>query len=88
MRYMPTIELTPQIAMLLSRGALRLQPGQWVRAGDRRGRFGQLSGGRRDRRAAGSQQQRNRADQQPGGERKSCGADGFKKALQGRPLST
>jgi len=56
--------------------------------GDRRGRFGQLSGGRRDRRATGSQQQRNRADQQPGGERNSCGADGFKKALQGRPLST
>ena len=39
MQYMPTIELTPQIAMLLSRGALRLQPGQWVRAGDRRGRY-------------------------------------------------
>lgn len=39
MTYMPTIELTPQIAMLLARGALTLQPGQWVRAGDRRGRY-------------------------------------------------
>lgn len=28
---MPTIELTPQVRMLLARGALVLSPGQWVR---------------------------------------------------------
>ena len=39
MRYLPTIDLTPQTRMLLARGALRLQPGQWVRDGAARGRF-------------------------------------------------
>ena len=39
MRYLPTIELTPQVQLLLSRGALRLQPGQWVRGEKGRGRF-------------------------------------------------
>lgn len=39
MQYLPTIHLTPQVALLLSRGALRLQPGQWVRGGGRCGRY-------------------------------------------------
>ncbi len=39
MTYFPTIELTPQVDLLLARGALRLQPGQWVRRGDRHGRY-------------------------------------------------
>lgn len=39
MQYLPTIELTPQIELLLTRGALRLQPGQWVEEGGRRGRY-------------------------------------------------
>jgi hypothetical protein len=30
MQYLPTIQLTPQVSMLLSKGALHLQPGQWV----------------------------------------------------------
>ena len=28
--HLPTIQLTSQVSMLLSKGALRLQPGQWV----------------------------------------------------------
>lgn len=39
MRYFPTIELTPQLRMLLARGALRLQTGQWVRENGRSGRY-------------------------------------------------
>ena len=40
MTYLPMIELTPQVSMLLSRGALRLLPGQWVRGADgRTGRY-------------------------------------------------
>lgn len=39
MRYLPTIELTPQVSFLLSRGVLRLQPGQWVRGERGHGRF-------------------------------------------------
>lgn len=39
MQYFPTIDLTPQTRMLLARGALRLQPGQWVRDGAARGRY-------------------------------------------------
>lgn len=39
MPYFPTIDLTPQVSLLLSRGALRLQPGQWVRGGKGRGRY-------------------------------------------------
>jgi hypothetical protein len=35
MQFLPTLELTPQLRLLLARGALRLQPGQWVR--DERG---------------------------------------------------
>lgn len=35
MQFLPTLDLTPQLRMLLARGALRLQPGQWVR--DERG---------------------------------------------------
>ena len=31
MQYFPTLDLTPQVRMLLGKGALRLQPGQWVR---------------------------------------------------------
>jgi hypothetical protein len=30
MQYLPTIQLTSQVSLLLSKGALRLQPGQWV----------------------------------------------------------
>ena len=30
MRFLPTIQLTSQVSMLLSKGALHLQPGQWV----------------------------------------------------------
>jgi hypothetical protein len=30
MQYLPTIQLTSQVSMLLSKGALHLQPGQWV----------------------------------------------------------
>ncbi|HYE00514.1 MAG TPA: hypothetical protein VEH84_14105 [Alphaproteobacteria bacterium] len=39
MRFFPTIELTPQVEQLLAHGALALQPGQWVRRGERRGRY-------------------------------------------------
>ena len=40
MTYFPTIELDGQTLLLLSRGALRLQPGQWVRSKTRgRGRY-------------------------------------------------
>lgn len=35
MQFLPTLDLTPQVRLLLARGALRLQPGQWVR--DERG---------------------------------------------------
>jgi hypothetical protein len=31
MQYFPTLDLTPQVRMLLGEGALRLQPGQWVK---------------------------------------------------------
>jgi len=30
MQYLPTIQLTSQVSMLLSKGGLNLQPGQWV----------------------------------------------------------
>ena len=30
MRFLPTIQLTSQVSMLLSKEALQLQPGQWV----------------------------------------------------------
>jgi hypothetical protein len=30
MQYLPTIQLTSQVSILLSKGALHLQPGQWV----------------------------------------------------------
>ena len=40
MQYFPTIDLTPQVRLLLARGALRLQPGQWVRDdGGAQGRY-------------------------------------------------
>lgn len=39
MRYFPTIDVTDQTRMLLSSGALRLQPGQWVVENGRRGRY-------------------------------------------------
>ncbi len=39
MPYFPTIELTPQVSMLLARGALQLNPGQWVRGEKGRGRY-------------------------------------------------
>lgn len=39
MPYLPTIELTPQVRLLLARGALRLQPGQWVRDEKGLGRY-------------------------------------------------
>jgi len=40
MTYMPTIDLTPQVRLMLARGALRLSPGQWVRESGRgRGRY-------------------------------------------------
>ena len=39
MRYLPTIQLTSQISMLLSEGALRLQPGQWVTGDKGIGRY-------------------------------------------------
>ena len=39
MKYLPTIDLTPQVKLLLSRGALRLQPGQWVRGERGVGRY-------------------------------------------------
>lgn len=39
MTYLPTIDITPQISMLLARGALRLLPGQWVRGEKGRGRY-------------------------------------------------
>src|SRR5919197_829092 len=39
MHYLPTIELTPQVCLLLSRGALRLQPGQWVKGERGHGRY-------------------------------------------------
>ena len=35
MRYFPTVNLTPQVKLLLARGALRLQPGQWVKSSER-----------------------------------------------------
>ncbi|HEV7372409.1 hypothetical protein [Arenibaculum sp.] len=40
MKYLPTIDLDPQVRLLLAHGALRLQPGQWVR--DERGRVGRF----------------------------------------------
>jgi hypothetical protein len=40
MQYLPTIDLTPQIRLLLAKRALRLQPGQWVRENGARGRDG------------------------------------------------
>ena len=39
MRYFPTLELTPQVRMLLTSGALSLQPGQWVKGERGVGRF-------------------------------------------------
>ncbi|WP_207479739.1 hypothetical protein [Arenibaculum pallidiluteum] len=40
MAYLPMIELTPQVRMMLARGALRLAPGQWVRDPERgKGRY-------------------------------------------------
>ncbi|PWC76490.1 hypothetical protein TSH64_17840 [Azospirillum sp. TSH64] len=39
MPFFPTIDLTPQVKMLLARGALTLNPGQWVRGEKGRGRF-------------------------------------------------
>lgn len=39
MPYMPTIDLTPQVSLLLARGALHLNPGQWVRGEKGRGRY-------------------------------------------------
>lgn len=39
MPYFPTIDLTPQVSMLLARGALQLNPGQWVRGEKGRGRY-------------------------------------------------
>ncbi len=39
MRYLPAIELTDQVRLLLAHDALRLQPGQWVSAGTARGRY-------------------------------------------------
>ncbi|HYD32910.1 MAG TPA: hypothetical protein VEB64_18900 [Azospirillaceae bacterium] len=39
MPYFPAIELTPQMNLLLARGALRLQPGQWVKGGKGYGRY-------------------------------------------------
>jgi hypothetical protein len=35
MHYFPTVDLTPQVKLLLARGALRLQPGQWVKSAER-----------------------------------------------------
>lgn len=40
MKYLPTIDLDPQVRRLLAHGALRLQPGQWVR--DEHGRVGRF----------------------------------------------
>jgi len=39
MTYMPIIDLTPQVRMLLGRGALKLQPGQWLRSPKGVGRY-------------------------------------------------
>ncbi|UEM22526.1 hypothetical protein JL100_007195 [Skermanella mucosa] len=39
MRYLPTIDLTPQVSLLLSAGALHLQPGQWVTGDKGVGRY-------------------------------------------------
>jgi len=39
MPYFPTIDLTPQVSLLLARGALHLNPGQWVRGEKGRGRY-------------------------------------------------
>lgn len=39
MQYLPTIDLTDQMKLLLARGALRLQPGQWVRGERGVGRY-------------------------------------------------
>lgn len=39
MQYFPTIELTDQTKLLLARGALTLQPGQWVRSERGVGRY-------------------------------------------------
>lgn len=39
MPYVPTIDLTPQVSMLLARGMLRLNPGQWVRGSKGSGRY-------------------------------------------------
>jgi hypothetical protein len=35
MRYLPTVDLTPQVKLLLARGALHLQPGQWVKSAEK-----------------------------------------------------
>ncbi|WP_119681166.1 hypothetical protein [Indioceanicola profundi] len=39
MRFMPMVDLTPQVRLMLARGALKLQPGQWVRGERGRGRY-------------------------------------------------
>ncbi|HSK41216.1 MAG TPA: hypothetical protein VK943_15725 [Arenibaculum sp.] len=39
MHYLPTIDLTPQVRLMLARGMLRLQPGQWVRGERGVGRY-------------------------------------------------
>jgi hypothetical protein len=39
MRYLPAIEMTDQVSLLLSAGALRLQPGQWVHGDKGAGRY-------------------------------------------------
>lgn len=39
MRFMPAIDLTPQVRLMLARGALTLQPGQWVRGDRGTGRY-------------------------------------------------
>lgn len=39
MRYMPAVDLTPQVRLMLARGALALQPGQWVRGERGAGRY-------------------------------------------------
>ena len=39
MPYFPTIDLTPQVSLLLARGALHLNPGQWVCGPKGHGRY-------------------------------------------------
>ena len=40
MTFLPIIDLTPQVRLMLARGALRLSPGQWVRDAARgKGRY-------------------------------------------------